>query len=329
MNSMTIQEQACYWLNLKNEKCPNFNNEEFLIWLNEKEEHYLIYKKEEELRKSIKAISSDMLKELSSEVFKEIEETKKRKSLFKTIIPYSLVASLLFIVSFSIFEIFKGPEVLYSKEFSSKNKVLTNIKLHDDSIVSLDVNTVLKVKYYEKSREVLLEKGKAFFWVKSNKNRPFLINTNHTNIEIVGTKFEVSSINNQVDVSVKEGRVKVAKIFNKNKKPRILLLLEKGQKVSLNSYGEIDKLQNITIDSIARWEQKKLLFKQNSLKEVMSEFSKYLDIDVKFDTKKSSLYVITGEFHTSKLDDLLKSLPLIHPISIERISNKILIKEKF
>ncbi|QKJ22883.1 FecR family protein [Poseidonibacter lekithochrous] len=329
MNKVTIQEQACNWLNLKKEKCPTFNNEEFLVWLNEKEEHFSAYKKEEELRKNISAISNDVLKELSSEVFNEIKENKNRKILFKAIIPYSLAASLLLILSFSIFEMFKGPEVLYSKEFITKNKVLTNIKLKDNSIISLDSNTTLKIKYYEKSREVLLKKGKAFFWVKSNRNRPFLINANFTNVEVIGTKFEVSNINNRVDVNVKEGRVKVAKVFNKNKKPRILVLLEKGQKVSLNSNGEIDKLQNINVKSIAPWEQGKLIFKQDSLKNVMYEFSKHLDIDVKFETKKSSLYAITGEFNTNKFDNLLKSLPLIHPISIERTANKILIKEKF
>ena len=329
MNNMTIQEQACYWLNLKNEKHPDFDNEEFLKWLNENEEHFIAYKKEEELRTSIKSMPSDLLKELSSEVFQEIEAEEKRRSLFKTIIPYTIAASLLLVLSVSVFNFFKGPEVLYTKKFNSKNKVLSNIKLPDDSIISLDSNTVLNIKYYEKTREVELIKGKAFFSVKSNRQRPFLINSNHTNVEVIGTMFEVSNQNNLVNVNVKEGRVKVAKIFNESKKPRILALLEKGQKVSLNKYGEIDKLQDVSISSIALWEKGKLIFKQDSLKDVMNEFSKYLDIQVAFETKLSSSYLITGEFEANKFEDLLKSLPLIHPISIEKNSNKILIKEKF
>ncbi len=329
MNKITIQEQACYWLNLKEEKCPDFNNEEFLKWLNLKEEHLHIYKKEKELRNNIKDISKDMLKELRDEVFNELEETKKRRSLFKTIISYSIASCLLLLVSFSIFDFFKSPEVLYSQEFISKNKVISNIKLPDDSIISIDSNSILKIKYYEKTREVILEKGKAFFWVKSNKNRPFLINANVTNVEVIGTKFEVSNINNHVDVKVSEGRVKVAKIFNENKKPKFLALLEKGQEVSINNYGEIEELQNINISNIALWEKGKLIFKQDSLKNVMQEFRKYLDIEVEFETIQSSLYPISGEFEVNKFDDLLKSLPLLHPLLIEKNTNKIVIKEKF
>lgn len=326
---MTIQEQACFWLNLKNEKHPDFDNEEFLKWLNEKEEHFIAYKKEEDLRASIKSIPSDILKELSNEVFQEIEAEEKRRSFFKTIIPYSVAASLLLVLSFSVFNFFKGPEALYTKEFNTKNKVLSNIKLPDNSIISLDSNTILNIKYYEKTREVELIKGKAFFSVKSNRQRPFLINANHTNVEVIGTRFEVVNKNNLVDVNVEEGRVKVAKIFNESKKPRILALLEKGQKVSINKYGEIDKLQDISIRNIALWEKGKLIFKQDNLKDVMKEFSKYLDIKVEFETKLSSSYLITGEFEPNKFDNLLKSLPLIHPILIEKNSNKILIKEKF
>jgi len=325
----TIQEQACMWLSLQDEKHPSFNQNDLLIWLNEKEDHFIAFEKEKSLKNKIKNIPSSDLKKLSNDVFAEIEADKKRKKIFKTIIPYSIAASLLLVLSFTLLEFLKTPDVLYSKSLNSENRILNNIKLPDDSKISLYTNTSLNVSFYKKTREVSLLEGKAVFSVSSNKDRPFIIKTNHTNIQVIGTKFEVINDKNIVVINVKEGKVKVSRILKDGKKTRILTFLEKGQKVSLDKYGEIKKIEPISTSKIALWEQEKLIFNQTSLKEVMNTFSKFLDIKVHFKSKLSSSYLITGEFEVSKMDDLLKSLPLIHPIIIEKNKDKILIKDKF
>ena len=63
--------------------------------------------------------------------------------------------------------------------------------------------------FAEDSREIYL-KGDAFFEVSSNKQRPFVIETQQARIEVVGTTFNVRSKDNEsFSLSVRTGKVKV------------------------------------------------------------------------------------------------------------------------
>lgn len=326
---LSIQEQACIWLSLQDEKHSSFKQEELLSWLNEKEEHYFAFEKEKSLKRKIKNLSKDILKELSQEIFEELKIEKKRKHLFKTILPYTIAASLLLLLSSGIFTYYKKEEILFQRSYMSQQKVIKNILLKDQSIISLDSNTKLSIKYYKNTREVNLEQGSVVFSVHSNKSRPFIIKTNHTSIEVLGTTFEVSNINGFVNIKVKEGKVKIAKIYNINKEGKILALLKKGEKISLNKQGDVLKLTHLDVNTIALWEQGKLIFEQTPLKEVMNEFAKYLDIKINFENTLLESYLISGEFDVNGFDNLLTTLPLIHPIHIRKNKNIVYIKNKF
>ena len=105
-------------------------------------------------------------------------------------------------------------------EFNDRTKEMTvvaqktvlNDTLPDGSVVT--VNKGSSISYLStfkgETRQVSL-KGEAFFHVTPNKKKPFIISVNDVQITVVGTSFNVKTINGNTDVVVETGIVKVTR----------------------------------------------------------------------------------------------------------------------
>jgi transmembrane sensor len=83
------------------------------------------------------------------------------------------------------------------------------VVLSDGSILQVDPETQLRVRYAEEARRVFLERGRALFHVAKNPNRPFLVYADDTTVRAVGTVFGVERQTQGVVVTVAEGKVAV------------------------------------------------------------------------------------------------------------------------
>jgi transmembrane sensor len=83
------------------------------------------------------------------------------------------------------------------------------VALDDGSVVQVDPETLLRIKYEKHLRRVFLEHGRALFRVAKNPERPFLVESNDTTVRAVGTAFAVEQQDNAVLVTVAEGKVAV------------------------------------------------------------------------------------------------------------------------
>ena len=82
--------------------------------------------------------------------------------------------------------------------------------LPDGSMVTLNKNSEIHYPsaFKGETRSISL-KGEAFFNVTPNKKKPFLINVNDITVRVVGTSFNVRSINGVTEVIVETGIVQV------------------------------------------------------------------------------------------------------------------------
>ncbi|MCD8179843.1 MAG: FecR family protein [Tannerellaceae bacterium] len=83
--------------------------------------------------------------------------------------------------------------------------------LEDGSIIYLSDDTELTYpEHFAPGERIVTLNGNALFDVTGNKNRPFIIRTQQTEIEVIGTTFEVKSHGKkEFSLSVLEGEVKV------------------------------------------------------------------------------------------------------------------------
>ena len=82
--------------------------------------------------------------------------------------------------------------------------------LPDGSIVTLNKNSEVDYpsRFKGDSRTIAL-KGEAFFNVTPNKKKPFIIHVNDVTVRVVGTSFNVRSVNGTTEVIVETGVVQV------------------------------------------------------------------------------------------------------------------------
>jgi transmembrane sensor len=91
-------------------------------------------------------------------------------------------------------------------------KTVLNDTLPDGSVVTVNKGSSISYqsKFKGETRKVSL-KGEAFFNVTPNKKKPFIISVNDVQITVVGTSFNVKTINGKTEVVVETGIVKVTR----------------------------------------------------------------------------------------------------------------------
>jgi transmembrane sensor len=128
-------------------------------------------------------------------------ETRPRRRFVWTV-----AAALLVITSTAALLLFSGRGGVIQTERGERREVA----LADGSVVQVDPETRLRIKYEEHVRRVFLDHGRALFHVAKNTERPFLVESNNTTVRAVGTAFAVEQQDDEsVLVTVAEGKVAV------------------------------------------------------------------------------------------------------------------------
>ncbi len=100
-----------------------------------------------------------------------------------------------------------GKEILVQTQFNVLNDTLP-----DGSVITLNKNS--SIAYHSElkgtTRNVSL-KGEAFFNVTADKKKPFVITVNDVQVTVVGTSFNIKTINGATEVVVETGIVRVTK----------------------------------------------------------------------------------------------------------------------
>lgn len=322
MNKDFILQKARYWLSCEQEGINIYTNQEFLTWINFSKEHKKIFEEEKSFRNSFNVALSQSSK---NELINQVEaELKREKVVSKNIKVIASLAACVLLIFFS--SMFFKKEKQYTQTIHSKNKIIHNILLPDDSKLTLDAKTNMELVYSKNKREILLKEGKAIFDVSSNKKRPFYVKSNSILVQVVGTKFEVNKLKDHTKISVLEGMVMIKQ--DSNDKARHITVLAKGDVLNISKFGKIKSLEKVSLEKIGKWTNEKLIFDNTPLNEVLKVFSKYLQKNVFLNINDPENYPITGEFDVYDFNEFLKLLPIIYPLYIEKNQENIKISKK-
>ena len=310
-----IENEALSWIIKENEGIKENEKIAFKEFLNNIH-HKKVYDKYKNL-----FFYCNNLKEKEKNNIKN--DIKKEKISFNyNNILSSLAAAVIFIfISFSAFDYYEDLKSTYEISYQTKNTKKVNILLADNSIIDMDIKSTLNISYYKNKRLVDLIAGKALFSVTKDKKRPFIIRSGSTKIEVLGTKFEVINLNNIRTINVIEGLVRVSYLYKQ--KIKNLLILKKGESLSLNEEGKVLMIKGVDITNIATWKNDLIKFENISLKEALEEFARYNDKNIILEDYKVSQFKISGIFSIKNLDKFIVALPEIYPLKIKKEKDSI------
>ena len=156
------------------------------------------------------------------------------------------------------------------------------IGLEDGSVVHLNTDSRVAVRFSGENRDIELLAGEALFKVHPDAVRPFRVHTPEAVIQAIGTEFNVYRQPGGTTVAVLEGRVKVtaeaaaASTAAKISGPSTAAAsLGSGQQVRIDPRGIITAREHQDLANVAAWRRRQLIFAGTPLPQIVAEFNRY------------------------------------------------------
>lgn len=167
----------------------------------------------------------------------------------------------------------------------------TQVTLSDGTQVWLNACSYLyyPAQFNKEERRVIL-KGEGYFDVTPNKEKPFIVETEQYNVEVLGTQFNVDAYNEVFETALMKGSVRVMSKSNLKKN----VTLKPNEKVNVQGGNLIvSKIDDI---STYRWKEGLICFQKTPFQSIMKKFEKCYDIKIVIQNNKMLDYSFTGKF---------------------------------
>jgi transmembrane sensor len=201
--------------------------------------------------------------------------------------------------------------------------------LADGSVLTLNTQSEVRVRFDTASRSVELLHGEAYFKVAKDTARPFVVHAGGGSVRALGTAFNVRVADDQVEVLVDEGSVEVQPEERHNgdaTRPDTTgadttrrVQMHKGDTLRFN--GKAMALQSLEAPAIARrlaWRSGKWIFEGETLAEVLREVARHSDRRIVIADPALASLRIGGYFDVGDVDGLMAALEAGFGIVVER-----------
>lgn len=196
--------------------------------------------------------------------------------------------------------------ILTYSSLTGKSKVV----LPDSTEVWLHSNTTLSYNssFTSGTREVTLN-GEAYFSVKHDEDKPFVVRSNDVAVTVHGTKFNVNSYESaqNILVSLFEGSVSM-KTANKD------VFLEPGQEGSFDKLQQTLEVKAGDVEFAKSWTNDQLRFDRKNLRYVCRYLEKWYAVDIDVDPAIADNQAYTFTLSDESLEEIVRIMGRITPI---------------
>ncbi|MEE1923241.1 FecR family protein [Pseudomonas sp. 148P] len=142
------------------------------------------------------------------------------------------------------------------------------VTLADNSRLTLDADTAIKVDFSNGQRRVEVQRGAVFFQV-THTGQPFIVEADGGRTEVLGTKFEVRRQEGGAEVTVLSGRVGVTAADGQAQQ-----VLTANQQVDYRD-GHAGSVHGVDSETRLAWRQGWLNYYQVPLQQVVDDLARY------------------------------------------------------
>lgn len=245
----------------------------------------------------------------------DFKQAKKKKSYtlpVKHIIGYAVAVCAAVLLTWTVtIGIDDGEESLAIEyeEVSAPSGQRVLVKLHDGTTVWLNAHSTLRYpNQFGKERIVELD-GEAFFEVKEDRKKPFVVTTDKLNIEVLGTHFNVHAYKGRDEfrISLLEGAVQ---IYDRKDESKMLFL-------NPNEQAELieNKLIKTTFSNtdFLLWREGVYAFDDVTFGDLIKKLEFYYDITIEVRNQNINKYRYSGKFRQRDgVESVLHTLQKVH-----------------
>lgn len=255
---------------------------------------------------------------------KVLNQREKAPVIWLKRIQYAAAIIILVVVSGAVGYFLPSSDYSNSQytEFIVPKGERSELVLPDGSHVKLNNGTSLKFKqsFLGKKRKVILD-GEAFFEVKHDKSRPFVVQTSEMEVEVLGTVFNVTAYADDDIFStyLESGKVKV-NFQDKNE-----LILKPSEMISLNkASGNITKT-SLANQHITDWTKGILTISGEPIENFAKKLERWYNIKIVFGDEDVKSHKYSGTIKSESLEVMLEALSYASSIDYKKNGNEITI----
>jgi len=246
---------------------------------------------------------------------------------FRIIVAVASFAFLIAITGLTLWLIEKDSKKQIS--FAS-NIVRTNegekahLTLPDSTCVILNSGSTIEYKNgYNINERMIKLSGEAYFDVRSNPEKPFVIQLGKMIVKATGTKFNVLSYGNddRIETTLEEGKIQVTISGHEP------IDIKCGQQVVFFTRTNKVNIRNVSTETYTSWKENKLRFYDTPFEEVLRRVARRYNVTFEIRNRDLLELKYTATFIDESIQDVMQMLQSVSPITF-KIVNRTTIDDK-
>ncbi|HEY5239044.1 MAG TPA: FecR domain-containing protein [Rhizomicrobium sp.] len=308
-NARDVRAKAAEWLE-RRENVGDSDDEALNAWLAESPAHEIAYWRLEAAWKH-----ADRLSALRRPGLKEFFRAGRRWISVAAILGLALIGAgaVAFLQS-------GGRDQSFSTPIGGHE----SITLADGSQIELNTDTALRVADSAHQRLVWLDRGEAYFKIRHNAARPFVVRIGNHRVTDIGTAFTIRRDANQIEVSLLEGRARLetANLWEKSN----VAILSSGDLAVAGTHGlSVTKKPLPMLARELAWRSGKLVFDHVTLADAAAQLNRYNHRQVVIVDPSVALLAIDGTFPVSGVSEFSHAAKEVFGLRVEQLGDETVI----
>jgi len=195
-----------------------------------------------------------------------------------------------------------------------------SLTLADGTRVILNSDSEIKypIAFGKKNRKVFL-KGEAYFAVTHNKKKPFIVDVNEAEIEVLGTEFNISAYEDEKEMytTLVNGSVRFTTTESNESQ-----ILTPNHQIEYNKETKTSTMKEVDVYEFIAWKDGSFVFKSLKLEKILRQLRRWYDFKVVYHDEELKDYRFRGVI--SRDMNLTEVMKMIE----ESAGVKIVVKEK-
>lgn len=313
------QDEAEQWFaRLLDADCPPEERAAFERWRDADLHHAAAYRELEMLwKRSAEAVKDPAILAAANRALRREPDVRATR---RWMVPALATGLAMLVAAVALPRWFSAPADPVGTAYVTTAGQQRTAQLADGSLVLLDTDTEVVVRYSSRTRRVDLLHGRAQFSVQGNHAWPFVVHAGSGTVTAVGTEFQVSLDHGATDVALLKGKLAIATQSANGSEQNASLI--GGQSLSFDESGNITPLHAIDLQQAEGWTQGKLFVHDWSLPQLLTAMNRYSVAKVEIGDPSLQDIHISGVFRTGDQQTFLQMLQQGWSIRAKRVGDK-------
>jgi transmembrane sensor len=218
-------------------------------------------------------------------------------------------------------------EEVVTSHFQTGHGQQQSYTLADGSVVHLNTDSDITIRYSQTQRAVSLNRGEAVFAIRHQRARPFQVTARTVQVTDVGTRFDVRLQETATLITVIEGAVEVRPdAASKTKSSG--LQVRAGQQVVIDGGGMMRTPTSVDAGRATAWLHRQISFEREPLEQVAAEFSRYALKSIEITTPTLRSLRISGVFTIDDTAAFVAFLRSLEEVQVQETATQIVVSPR-